>query len=342
MPKSITYLKPGFVRMDFVSPHHGAVLAYDPGDGKVRLRPFGEHVPPALTLSPANPLVRDHNGHRVDRSDVGELLRNVQALQQGGATVTEGEETIGGRAALRVTVTGAPAHAVDGVHRYRLWLDADDGFPLKVVSFADGDGEPLETVTLDDVEIDVAFPARFSRPDSASCRRLHGGIPVFDDLAAWTRRSRPSGTRSTRSIAGPNGGGRGADRRARAGRRARRRRAAALYVEGRVAVPSDLRHARAARRAAARARRPRERRAIEGDGRWSFRGDGARTVVRYDWHIRTREPWMNWLAPVARPLFTWNHDVVMREGARGPRGCSAPPSRPTAGRSGRSPAVRDM
>ncbi|UEC00538.1 outer membrane lipoprotein-sorting protein [Burkholderia vietnamiensis] len=158
------YLKPGFVRMDFVSPHHGAVLAYDPGDGKVRLRPFGEHVPPALTLSPANPLVRDHSGHRVDRSDVGELLRNVQALQQGGATVTEGEETIGGRAALRVTVTGAPAHAVDGVHRYRLWLAADDGFPLKVVSFADGDGEPLETVTLDDVEIDVAFPARFFAP----------------------------------------------------------------------------------------------------------------------------------------------------------------------------------
>ncbi|MDS0808986.1 DUF1571 domain-containing protein, partial [Burkholderia cenocepacia] len=26
------YLKPGFVRMDFVSPHRGAVLAYDPGD----------------------------------------------------------------------------------------------------------------------------------------------------------------------------------------------------------------------------------------------------------------------------------------------------------------------
>ncbi|KML62617.1 membrane protein [Burkholderia cepacia] len=158
------YLKPGFVRMDFVSPHHGAVLAYDPGDGKVRLRPFGAHAPPALTLSPSNPLVRDRSGHRVDRSDVGELLRNVHALQQGGATVTEGEEAVGGRTALRVSVTGAPAHVVDGVHRYRLWLDTEDGFPLKVVSFADDDDVPLETVTLDDVEIDVAFPERFFAP----------------------------------------------------------------------------------------------------------------------------------------------------------------------------------
>ncbi|RQR69320.1 DUF1571 domain-containing protein [Burkholderia sp. Bp9012] len=158
------YRKPGFVRMDFVSPHHGAVLAYDPDAGKVRLRPFGEHALPALTLSPSNPLLRDRSGHRVDRSDVGVLLRNVHALQQGGATVTEGKETIGGRTALRVSVTGAPAHVVDGVHRYLLWLDAEDGFPLKVVSFADDDGVPLETVTLDDVEIDVAFPARFFAP----------------------------------------------------------------------------------------------------------------------------------------------------------------------------------
>ncbi|WP_175907602.1 MULTISPECIES: LolA family protein [Burkholderia] len=158
------YLKPGFVRMDFVSPHHGAVLAYDPGNGKVRLRPFGEHALPALTLSPSNPLLRDRSGHRVDRSDVGVLLHNVHALQQGGATVTEGKETLGGRATLRVSVTGAPAHVVDGVHRYRLWLDTEDGFPLKVVSFGDDDGAPLETVTLDDVEIDVAFPARFFSP----------------------------------------------------------------------------------------------------------------------------------------------------------------------------------
>jgi hypothetical protein len=26
---------------------------------------------------------------------------------------------------------------------------------------------------------------------------------------------------------------------------------------------------------------------------------------------------MNRLAPVARPLFAWNHDIVMRQGAEG-------------------------
>jgi outer membrane lipoprotein-sorting protein len=158
------YRKPGYIRMDFVSPHHGAVLTYDPVSRKVRLRPFGTHAPPALSLSPANPLVRDKSGHRVDQSDVGELLRNVRELQQGGVTALQGEETVGGRAAVRVSVVGAPAHAVAGVHRYQLWLDAADGFPLKVVSFADGDDTPLETVTLDDVEIDVAFPDHFFDP----------------------------------------------------------------------------------------------------------------------------------------------------------------------------------
>ncbi|RQR58362.1 polyketide cyclase [Burkholderia sp. Bp9125] len=57
--------------------------------------------------------------------------------------------------------------------------------------------------------------------------------------------------------------------------------------------------------------------AVEGHGHWSFADDGGRTVVRYEWHIRTHVRWMNWLAPLARPLFKWNHDVVMREGARG-------------------------
>ncbi len=158
------YRRPGYVRMDFVTPHHGAVLAYDPAADKVRLRPFGAGVPPVLSLSPTNPLVCDASGHRVDASDIGTLLRNVRALRQHGAMDDTRDDPIDGFTAVRVTVAGAPGHVIAGVHRYVLWLDARNGFPRKVVSYAADDGTPLETVTLDDVELDVAFPERFFDP----------------------------------------------------------------------------------------------------------------------------------------------------------------------------------
>ncbi|OHX22086.1 polyketide cyclase [Chromobacterium sphagni] len=57
--------------------------------------------------------------------------------------------------------------------------------------------------------------------------------------------------------------------------------------------------------------------AVEGKGVWSFSNHEGCTIVRYNWHIHTTTWWMNWLAPLACRLFRWNHDVVMREGARG-------------------------
>ena len=53
---------------------------------------------------------------------------------------------------------------------------------------------------------------------------------------------------------------------------------------------------------------------VEGTGRWRFSTDRNITVIRYEWRVRTRRAWMNLLAPLARPLFQWNHDTVMREG----------------------------
>ena len=55
---------------------------------------------------------------------------------------------------------------------------------------------------------------------------------------------------------------------------------------------------------------------LVGVGRWRlFEGRG--TAVVYEWDVRTTRPWMNRLAPIARPLFGWNHDVVMRQGGEG-------------------------
>ena len=56
---------------------------------------------------------------------------------------------------------------------------------------------------------------------------------------------------------------------------------------------------------------------VEGIGRWRFSSEGDVTVVCYEWQIRTRRLWMNLIAPLARPLFKWNHDQVMRQGAEG-------------------------
>lgn len=55
---------------------------------------------------------------------------------------------------------------------------------------------------------------------------------------------------------------------------------------------------------------------LTGIGRWRlFEGRG--TAVVYEWNVRTSRAWMNAFAPLARPVFAWNHDVVMRQGAEG-------------------------
>lgn len=45
--------------------------------------------------------------------------------------------------------------------------------------------------------------------------------------------------------------------------------------------------------------------------------DGANLVVRHVWAVGTTRRWMNVLAPVARPVFSWNNAALMREGGQG-------------------------
>lgn len=56
---------------------------------------------------------------------------------------------------------------------------------------------------------------------------------------------------------------------------------------------------------------------VEGSGLWSFSGRDDKTIVRYEWRVRTTKRWMILLEPVARPLFRWNHDKIMAWGASG-------------------------
>ncbi|MBI3935656.1 MAG: SRPBCC family protein [Betaproteobacteria bacterium] len=56
---------------------------------------------------------------------------------------------------------------------------------------------------------------------------------------------------------------------------------------------------------------------LEGTGRWRFSQEGSITAVCYEWQVRTTKRWMNLLAPIASPLFEWNHNLIMREGGKG-------------------------
>jgi uncharacterized protein YndB with AHSA1/START domain len=56
---------------------------------------------------------------------------------------------------------------------------------------------------------------------------------------------------------------------------------------------------------------------LAGVGLWRlFEQDGA-TAVLYEWKVRTTKPWMNLLAPIAKPIFAVNHDWVMQSGGVG-------------------------
>jgi hypothetical protein len=56
---------------------------------------------------------------------------------------------------------------------------------------------------------------------------------------------------------------------------------------------------------------------LSGVGRWTVDRDQERTRVRYDWRVEVTQPWMRFVAPLARPVFAWNHGVVMGWGGEG-------------------------
>jgi hypothetical protein len=56
---------------------------------------------------------------------------------------------------------------------------------------------------------------------------------------------------------------------------------------------------------------------LTGTGCWRLFHTNGTTAVTYEWNVSTTKAWMNALAPLARPIFEWNHDYVMRRGGEG-------------------------
>ena len=56
---------------------------------------------------------------------------------------------------------------------------------------------------------------------------------------------------------------------------------------------------------------------LVGSGCWHFSQSRGVTHVRYDWNVTANKWWMIWMAPIAKPIFEWNHDVAMDWGRQG-------------------------
>jgi len=154
------YKKPGFVKMEFIRPHRGAVLVYDPYIKKVRVTPFRSIKFLHFYLDPDNNLIKSPAGHMIDKSDIGELLRSAGELQKTGTSEMPGEEEVNGKTAVRLNVKGEGNNTVDGIYKYELWLERNTLLPLKASSF-DAEGRLIESVSMEDLEINMVFPDKF-------------------------------------------------------------------------------------------------------------------------------------------------------------------------------------
>ncbi len=56
---------------------------------------------------------------------------------------------------------------------------------------------------------------------------------------------------------------------------------------------------------------------LEGDGEWFFEEKKGVTHIAYHWTVFSNKPWMNYLAFLLKPLFIFNHNIVMGWGAKG-------------------------
>lgn len=50
---------------------------------------------------------------------------------------------------------------------------------------------------------------------------------------------------------------------------------------------------------------------LNGVGVWTLTSDGDIITVRYDWRVDLGKAWMRAFAPILRPAFAWNHNVLM-------------------------------
>lgn len=149
------YKAPGFVRMEFIEPHKGAVLVYDPDKKLVRLKPFRFGF--VMALQPESRLVRSKRGHTVDESDIGDLLESALRIKETGSERIIGKTEISGRSATIIRIEG---QEIEGITGYDLWIDDGLKLPVKAIAYGPGN-KVIEEVLMNDLKLNIVLKEDF-------------------------------------------------------------------------------------------------------------------------------------------------------------------------------------
>ncbi len=152
-----SFKKPKRIRLDFETPHRGAVLVYPDKKGEVLVKlPGVEGILP-LHLPPDSPRLM-MGGQRIDQTDMGLLIDNIARSltheRAGSLTITETAQF------LDVRVLALNHFAKDVITLYRFIIDKTLWLPIAVEQ-SNPHGVPQRTVKFEHLKINPGLSDQF-------------------------------------------------------------------------------------------------------------------------------------------------------------------------------------
>lgn len=153
-----TFKKPDHIRIDMESPYAGMVLVYPGEDGRVAVKPGGLFGFLKLHLSPDNVLLRTAAGQRIDQTDLGLLIKNIDH------SLTDrrhGEVRVSGQDGQVLIEVLAEDHFLAGVLTlYHFFIDKTRWLPVEVREFTP-DGILKREVRFRNLRTSIGVPESF-------------------------------------------------------------------------------------------------------------------------------------------------------------------------------------
>lgn len=161
-----TFKKPNHIRIDMKSPYAGMILIYPGDDSKVTVKRVGLFGFLKLHLSPDSTLLRTATGQRIDQTDMGLLIQNIDHSltdrRHGEIRVFEKD----GQARIEVL---AEDHFLAGVLTlYHFFIDKTRWLPAEVREFTPN-GITKRVVTFRNLRTSIDIPESFFQ--------INGGRP---------------------------------------------------------------------------------------------------------------------------------------------------------------------